>query len=66
VPRLPPQPDSCDGHAVQQGDRKKPIRLEVTAEEQAMATVLIILIVLAIFAIKVAVGILINADISGL
>jgi hypothetical protein len=38
----------------------------VTAEEQAMATVLIILIVLAIFAIKVAVGILINADISGL
>ena len=31
-----------------------------------MATVLIILIVLAIFAIEVAVGILINGDISGL
>jgi hypothetical protein len=38
----------------------------MTAEEQAMATVLIILMVLAIFAIEVAVGILINADISGL
>jgi hypothetical protein len=38
----------------------------MTAEEQSMATVLIIVIVLAIFVIEVAVGILINADISGL
>jgi hypothetical protein len=38
----------------------------MTAEEQTMATVLITLIVLAIFAIEVAVGFLINADSSDL
>jgi hypothetical protein len=35
----------------------------MTAEEQAMAAVLIIVIVLPIFVIDVAVGILINVDV---